>query len=220
MADPVLWLKTDKPYAGVFRRARVWNEQTKQWDTPVYEKGHPNAGRPRMERVPGVGFEGTDIRAMRPMRQKRFVEYLRADGHEVCVPITNAAAHVPREDTSCERDRRLKGKFFAWIEKGKCPAMMLSTGELAPETIQADTKGWTGCHPGDVGLNKPPCSHYLAERRARQELRAAQHADTEGKYKSEATKHMESLQGLTQSLTDAMKQALLAGAATGGGAKK
>lgn len=223
MADPVLWLKTDKPYAGAFRRARVWNEQTKAYETPTYERGHAMAGRPVLERIPASGFDGSDIRNMRPMRGKRFIEVMRHDGHEVFIPITNAAAHQPQEDRSCETDRRLKARWFAWIERGKCPAMMMAAGELPAEKIASDTskdKRWaTPCHPQDVGPGKPPCHHYLAEKKARTADNDARMSDVEEKYESEAAKHIKELRDLNTTIGEAVKKALLSGNATGGASK-
>jgi hypothetical protein len=196
MADPVLWLKTDKPYEGRFRRARVWDEVTKQFVTPVYERGHAKAGRPVMERLPGVGFEGKDIHALRPMKGKRSIEVLRSDGHVVHVSITNAAAHQPQEDRSCESDRRLKARFFA--------------------TDAKDVKKWSPCHPSDLGANKPPCPHFLAEMKARRAQRKDEAAATEKEYASEASKTTEALREMTTTVAEAVKAALLSGQATGG----
>jgi hypothetical protein len=222
MADPVLWLKTDKPYEGRFRRARVWDEVTKQFVTPVYERGHAKAGRPVMERLPGVGFEGKDIHALRPMKGKRSIEVLRSDGHVVHVSITNAAAHQPQEDRSCESDRRLKARFFSWIVLGTCPAMSLAAGELQPENVATDArdvKKWSPCHPSDLGANKPPCPHFLAEMKARRAQRKDEAAATEKEYASEASKTTEALREMTTTVAEAVKAALLSGQATGGAQK-
>lgn len=218
MPDPVLWLKTDKPYDGQFRRARVWDEKKQEWYTPVHEKGHPKAGRPMMERVPGTGFDGEPSRAT-PMKQRRFVEYLRHDGHEVSVPIRNAAAHVQREDTSCETDRRLKAKYFAWVEKGTCPVNMLANGVPAEKFVTDTTKWGQQCDVRDLGLKNPPCRHYLEEKKARQGHRADETAETEKKYASEAEKHTEAIKamgdGMAAAVGEAVKQALLSGQSTG-----
>lgn len=219
MADPVLWLKTDKPYEGRFRRARVWNEKTKQWDTPVYEKGHPKAGRPVMEKMPGIGFDGEPTRAVQ-MKTKRFIEVLRTDGNIVFVPITNAAAHKPQEDRSCEADRRLKAQYFSWIPVGSCPAILLATGTLRPENVEADHKKWTACHPGDIGEGKPPCQHFTAEMNARRARRNDETNATEEKYASDVAKHTAALEKMADRMvTAAERMAMLNGQATGGGGK-
>lgn len=221
MADPVLWLKTDKPYEGRFRRARVWNEQTKSYDTPVYERGHAKAGRPVMERLPGIGFIG-EPNAARPMKTRRMIEVLRADGHVVFVSVTNAAAHVPQEDRSCETDRRLKCNHFSWIPLGTCPAALLATGVLRPEAIESDPKDvkkWTPCHPGDIGEGKPPCQHFQSELRARRAKRKDESALTEDQYASEAAKTTQAIKDMGASITELVRNSLLSGAATGGAAK-
>lgn len=209
MAAPVLWLKTDKPYAGQFRRARVWNATAKEWTTPVYEKGHPRAGRPLVERIPGSGYDGPPT-AVTPMKRRRFIEMLRHDGHMVFVPITNAAAHMPDSDVSCETDRRLKGKYFAWIERGHCPAALLLGNQIPAEQFRADTRGWTSqCNQRDLGEKNPPCPHFLAEQAARIAQRADETAEIESKYASEAEKHTAAIRDLATNLTDAVKTAVV-----------
>lgn len=207
MAAPVLWLKTDKPYDGQFRRARTWDPASGQWSTPVYEKGHPKAGRPVMERIPGTGYEGSPKNAT-PMRRRRFVEMLRHDGHIVAVPITNAAAHLPDSDVSCETDRRLKGKYLGWIEKGQCPAAMLAGNLLPAEQFAADTAGWTPCNPRTLGEKNPPCPHFIAEQNARKGRRGDETDALEAKYASEAEKHTAAIRDLATNLTDVVKGAI------------
>jgi hypothetical protein len=216
MPAPVLWLKTDKPYEGQFRRARVWNAQQQAWETPVYEKGHPKAGRPMVERIPGVGYEGEPSRAV-PMKRRRFVEYLRTDGHVVAVPITNAAAHVPDGDVSCETDRRLKAKYYAWIEVGKCPCSMLLANELPREVFRANTSKWTApCNPADLGAKAPPCPHFLEEMTARRSQRRDETAEIEKKFATETEKHMAAIEKLAGTVTTAVTSMQAAAAKAGG----
>lgn len=130
----VHWLKIEggQPYRGAFRRPKDWAD-----DGTLMTEFRDRRGARVMERVPALGADGTDIRNMRPIRGvKRFVDYLRDDGHIVPVVMTNAAAHVPDEDTSYQQDRRLKARHFGWIEwPHRCPCMLVANGELRPEQM-------------------------------------------------------------------------------------
>lgn len=135
-----LWLKTETAggYRGQFRKPIEWDDNGRPMSD--FRDG---AGRPARDRIPAIGFDGTDIRNMRPIRGVRhFVDYLRHDGHIGHIKMTNAAAHVPNEDESCRRDRVLKAKHFGWIEWAstgisKCPCMMVLAGEINPEQLLA-----------------------------------------------------------------------------------
>lgn len=206
-----LWIKIGAEQ-GEQRRARVWDEKTQTYVTPKYEKGHAKAGRPMIERLPGLGHDGTDIHNMRKMRGvKRYAMYLRHDGHEAPIVLTNAPAHVPAEDTSYARDRQLKARYFGWIEQGKCPMIMLASGELLPEQIEAAelmAKGATPCHPADIGADKPPCEHYLAEKRARQLKNNTRNAEREAAHESEQAKHTKALEAMTSQVAAAVVAAM------------
>ncbi len=206
-----LWIKIGAEQ-GETRRARVWDEKTQAYITPKYEKGHAKAGRPMIERLPALGHDGTDIHNMRKMRGvKRYTTYLRHDGHEVSIPLTNAAAHVPAEDTSYARDRQLKARHLGWVEQGKCPLIMLASGDLLPEQIESSelmAKGAAPCHPKDVGADKPPCEHYLAEQRARRLKNDQRTAEREAAHESEQAKHTKALEVMTSKVADAVVVAM------------
>ncbi len=134
-----LWLKTDqKGYTGQTRKPIVWDDHGVRL-TDVRD----GAGRPVKDRIPSIGFDGSDIHNMRPIKGvKRFVDYLRHDGHLAHVPMTNAAAHVPNEDESYQRDRRLKARYYGWIEwpstgTSKCPCLMAVAGEINVEQLMS-----------------------------------------------------------------------------------
>jgi hypothetical protein len=202
-----LWIKIGAEQ-GEQRQARVWDEKLQAYVTPKYEKGHAKAGRPMIERLPALGHDGTDIHNMRKMRGvKRYSTFLRHDGHEVSIPLTNAAAHVPAEDTSYARDRYLKARHFGWIEQGKCPLIMVASGDLLPELVEsADlmAKGAQPCHPADIGADKPPCEHYLAEKRARKLKNDQRHSEREAAHESEQAKHTKALETMTAKVADAV----------------
>jgi len=206
-----LWIKIGAEQ-GETRRARVWDEKAQAYVTPKYEKGHAKAGRPMVERLPALGHDGTDIHNMRKMRGvKRYATYLRHDGHEVAIPLTNAAAHVPAEDTSYARDRQLKARYLGWIEQGKCPLIMLASGDLLPEHLESAelmAKGAAPCHPKDVGGDNPPCEHYLAEKRARQAKNNLRNAEREQAHESEQTKHTKALEVMTGKVAEAVVVAM------------
>lgn len=134
----VHWIKLGKgqvgPYSGAFRKPRDWND-----DGSLKESPRDRRGQLVRERVPAIGHEGSDIRHMTPLRGvKRFSDYLRDDGHTVPIAMTNAAAHVPDEDTSYQRDRVAKGKYFGWIEwPNRCPCALAAVDELRPEVLLA-----------------------------------------------------------------------------------
>lgn len=134
-----MWMKTDqKGYRGQTRRPVLWDDNGR-----LVTDVRDGAGRPVLDRVPAIGFDGSDIHNMRPIKGvKRFVDYLRHDGHIAHVPLTNAAAHIPDEDESCQRDRRLKAKHFGWIEwpstgVSRCPCAMANAGEINVEQLNS-----------------------------------------------------------------------------------
>lgn len=221
MANEALWLKIGKSFEGRKRRAVVWTDSGVRLENP-----RDDAGRPLVEKIPGIGYVGNDLAHMFPMTQaaSRFTEFLRHDGHTASIVLTSAAAHVQDEDNSYERDRRHKARHLGWIEFGKCPCAMLMNGDIKPEQLQSkeckgpqnDKRGKDGaledavtgrpCAPGTYGKSHPPCPHFLAERKARRAQRVVDTTIHEAAYKTEAQKHTEAIVALGTSLTEAMQQ--------------
>ena len=203
-----LWLKVGTTEPGDSRRAREWDPKLQQFITPRYPAGHPRAGRPVMERLPTLGHDGSDLHAMRKMRGvKRSETFMRHDGHEVAVALTNAAAHVPAEDTSCATDRQLKARFLGWLPLGCCPLIKMASGEIAEERIESaalKVPGARACYPGDVGAGKPPCEHYLAEKAARVAVTNAKMEARELAIESAAEKNTRAIGEMTSKVAEAV----------------
>lgn len=180
MSLPIFW--ADKGTGTRGRHARRWNDKGEL--VPM----HDDLGRPVIERVPNTGRVGSvrevsDIANTKPMREPRSVKVLRDDGHEVDPPIRSAAAagHGDKgTDNSFERYLYAKAKFAGWIVNHACPVALVANAKLtaqqlyAPDNREAVKRG-EACSPSMVGLGKPPCRHYLAERVARQAQRLKEH---------------------------------------------
>lgn len=227
MANECLWIKTDgkTPFEGRKRRPKMYDDAGKLVDNPKND-----AGLFLIEKLPGFGYVGSDIHFQRPMAEaaNRFATFLRDDGHEVAVVLTCAAAHVPLSDTSNERNARLKAKHFGWIEQGKCPCLMVMSGELRAEQMKAEVNrgavnhkvdkagalldAVTGrpCPVGNLGAGNPPCPHYLAERKARRDQRKVETAVKEVAYKSDAEKHTEAVLEATRQNGEALRMMMAA----------
>ncbi len=184
MAHSILWLKERNnpnapPPPRSRRKARTFDENGRAVDV------EDDLGNPVIERLPAVGHVGPVNNAV-PMGSRRFIEYLRFDGHVVAATITGAAAAVADTDRSHQHYVEAKARYEGWIEKHTCPVDAVLSGAIkkqrlvAKECRDALAKGdrcakW---RPGD-----PPCKHFRAEEAARK----ARNVETDTK-RSEAAK--------------------------------
>lgn len=202
MSEAVLWTKrglTPK------RKARVWNAESKSWETPVDDHGHP-----LMERVPQSGKVGlvrvvADIDGLKMMRERRFIAYLHTDGNVCNDVIRGAAASEPGTDRSFEAYVRAKATHEGWIEQGSCPVDEAIRRKIMPNALVAkvckdDFAKMARCSPNDIGLNKPPCVHFIAEEDARKERRRVDSDKREDTYRSAADRQTDALVDLVTNL--------------------
>lgn len=208
----ILW--TDRDYVTRARRpARRWNMKTGELE-PVLD----DRGAPAFERVPQTGREGVvrevaDIKATKPMALPRSVLMLRDDGNEAHMVVRNAAAAQHGDqgsDTSFMRYQFAKAKRLGWIAVGSCPLDLVRRRERNPlqmdsrEIRAAAEKGESGCEPHQVGVNKPPCRHYVMERDARLARRLAEHTASVDRAKSDAAKTNELLVQIVQQKAESL----------------
>lgn len=197
--EPVYWGTQKKQGERV--RAKRWNEKTKSWILAVDDRGQP-----LYEKVPQVGYVGP-LNNARPMRSVRAIRYLRADGHITHVCVTNAAAHVHGADDSYLRDRRAKAKHFGWIEVGTCPVVEVLSRRLnAVDLISDVARNGKPCGVDEVGPDSPPCQHFLAEERARKQVRADENRKANEADKSESMKQTEALVNLATKMAEVPKK--------------
>lgn len=150
-----LWLTTKAPYRGRFTKPRDWNDD----GSPV-SKFETDEGNPRLDRVPAIGYDGTDIRRMYPIKEKRYIDLLRHDGHVIHYPMTTSAAAIVEEDTSYQQDRLRKAQHFGWFEwPNDCPVLQAAIGP---------TRG--GLRPQQL---KAPCNRRQAETKEEKAAEAA-----------------------------------------------
>lgn len=183
MATPILWAQRGN--IGAFRPAKKWVDGKLITVTD-------ELGRPLVERFPASGRVGVvrqveDIETTKPQRQPRFLTFMKdgtkGGGAVVFIPITGAAASETGTDQSFELDMRRRAKRNGWIQVGRCPIDVAMSGDLlgrermleAPENREAFAKS-DRCAPGDVGPNKPPCRHWIAEETARKATRVRDNA--------------------------------------------
>jgi hypothetical protein len=205
MADPIRWTrKGDRSHE---RPAFMWDDKGQR--VPVLD----DKGRAMKERVPttgrvGVVRQSADVANTKPMRDPVSMHVLRADGHEVHVPIRSSSASLhgtQGTDTSLRQFRLAKNKHEGWILVGSCPVDLVMRRELnrlqmdSPEVRAAVDRG-EACGPGEVGANKPPCKHYVAERAARRKLRFDENQARNDAHKSEAAKQTEALVDLMKTI--------------------
>lgn len=172
MPDPIFWCNPEVAKANRQIRAMRFNEETGERE-PVIDR---ISRMPLMEKVPQRGHDGdSDPRSPRLARIRRWMHVLRHDGHEVRIALTNGAA--PVEDTRYDQFVTEKARYFGWLPIGQCPAAQLLAGTIQRQHIVDDkVRKAQPCPPGIYGEQKA-CPHYLAERRARRELRAAMQAE-------------------------------------------
>lgn len=202
MSEATMWAKRG---AIPLRKARVWNAASKEWETPVDDEG-----RPLMERVPQSGKVGlvrqvADIDGLRPMRERRFIAFLHADGNVCNDVIRGAAASEPGSDRSFEAYVRAKAKHHGWIEQGACPvdeAMrrnIFSGALVAKENKDALAKKQS-CPVSELGAGRPPCAHFIAEEVARKARRSADSERREEAHRSAADRQTDALVDLVSNL--------------------
>lgn len=186
--EACLWLKAGAS-TGPTRRASVWDESSNRWIKAV---GYD--GLARMERVPQVGYHGTDITNLRAGKlTNRAVYVLRTDGVEAWIPMTPAGA---AESTDYDREKiRRRCNALGWIMSGHCPLRDAATGLGRRHLISTECNdpGARMCGEHEIGVDgdgrpMPPCRHYLAEKKARAAKQLAArdreveaHKDTEAK---------------------------------------
>lgn len=200
MADACLWLR-EKTTPVRVRQARTWDAARKAW-VPMTD----DLGNPLRERIPAVGTVGEPYTG-RPQAVRRFVTMLRADGNEVSVALTAAAASIPGTDNS-QRDYALaKAKHFGWIEKGHCPLeehqsdrVGFGLPKLIAESNRAAARDNERCAHWGTSPNAEPCRHWLAEVEARRARRAKEESKRAESYKSDDAKHTDAIKGLVESL--------------------
>lgn len=196
----IMW--TDRNYAEKARRpAKRWNLETGQREVVLDDRG-----RPAFERVPQTGRVGVvrqvdDIAQTKPMSLPRFVNMLRDDGNEAPIIIRTAAAAGHGEqgsDNTFQRYQGAKAKRHGWIPEGACPVAMAERGDINP--LQLDSRplrqavaNREGCKPHEVGVNKPPCKHYQAEKAARTAHRLGEHLASVEREKTSADRTTDAL---------------------------
>lgn len=207
MAEPIMWTERGKKFQ---RPAYEWNE-----DGQRVQKVD-DLGRPLYERVPQTGRVGVvrqvdDIASTRPMREPRAIQYLRDDGHEIHAPIRSAAAALNGDhgtDMSLTSYVRAKAKHFGWLLVHCCPVDVVLRGErnrlqmYSPEVREAIERR-EACPPASVGLDKPPCKHYRAERDARRRRRLAEHEQQVASAKSNEARTLDVLTQMVQRMPGA-----------------
>lgn len=205
MAEPVLWLK-ERSTPGRKVKARQYNPTTKAWEDVLDDRGNPV-----LERVPNVGTVVDDRGQVRPMAVRRFVKFLKADGHITSVPLTAAAASQPGTDRSQSEYIFAKGKYFGWVEWGHCPIeehhrdpQGFAVQKLAAKANRAAVKDNKRCahwlRPGDP--NPVPCAHWLAEVEARRAFRVEDDAKLAEAHKSAADKQADALKDFVATMAD------------------
>lgn len=197
MADPILW--TDRNYAQRLPRpASRWDANGKR--VPVLTDDGDRA----QERVPQTGRVGLvrsvdEIRNTTPMADARSVQVLRDDGHETNMVLRTAAAATHGEhgsDNSFARYNLAKARKHGWIVGEACPVDLVLRRErraqqMRSAVVQAAIEKREPCGPRAKG--EPPCSHYLAEREARQARRLREHLDQNARNKSSVDRQTEAL---------------------------
>ena len=204
MADPIMWTERGMKFR---RPAYEWN------DAGQRVAKVDDLGRPLFERVPQTGRVGVvrqieDIAATRPMREVRAVQYLKDDGHEIHAPIRSAAAALHGEhgtDMSLVSYVRAKARFYGWIPVGCCPVDVVLRGErnvlqMFSAEVRDAIKARDACAAATVGLDKPPCKHYVAERDARRRRRLAEHEQQVMNAKTQEAKTLDVLTAMVQRL--------------------
>lgn len=161
-----LWLKAEAN-GGPQRRGEVWDASRNRWTKVVGFDGQP-----RNERLPQVGFHGTDITNLRPAkRSDRAVRVLTAQGDVVWKSLTPAAA-AEANDMDRHRVRR-EANAKGWIYVGECPIRAVHGGLRRSSLISDACKPDAAmCSEADLGVDStgrpmPPCPHFIAEERAR-----------------------------------------------------
>lgn len=204
MSNPIAWVDRNSKF---HRPAYRWNDDGER--VPVLD----DKGRPVMERIPQTGKVGVvreveDIKATKPMSAPRSILFLRDDGNEVHCIIRSAAAAGfgdKGSDHSFRAYALAKGRHFGWIPAGSCPVDLVQRRErnalqLVSLPLREAAKRGEGCQPHQVGLDKPPCKHYLAERSARQADRLAEHKRQEQRQKSDASRTTDALVEFVQKM--------------------
>lgn len=157
------WLKVDgTPYRGAFRKPRDWYDDGSLMPDSAFRDAR---GRQVKERVPALGYDGSDIKNMHPIKGvTRFLDMVRDDGHVAPIVQTNASSHVPSEDTSYQRDRYLKAKHFGWYAwPTHCPCVMAAVGELRPEQLAAPGCRGPAVSPEDKAAEKAAADAWRGE---------------------------------------------------------
>lgn len=176
MADnaAVMWVRSQ--HKGAFRKARVWNEEARQWEQPRDE-----IGRPIVERVPAKGYVGNDLTNMRQMREERAVNMVTKQGNDVAIVLSSGAS-LPMRNDEHRNDRIRKQKFYGSITVGGCPAdegrLGFRRGGVSnAHLLSKEARDGTPCSEDKLGVDdfgqpRPPCPHFLAEVKARREAQA------------------------------------------------
>ena len=202
--EACLWLKAGAS-TGPQRRPLVWDEKRGRYTKSAL-----------VERVPQVGFHGSDITSLRPGKlSSRAIFALRDDGNVVPVALTPSAA---AEATDYDRERaRRRNRGLGWIEVGTCPIREAYGGPgFKRSTLLSDEckPGATACAEGDLGVDDtgrpmPPCPHYLAELKARQGARRSENEREREAYATAEEKQLEAMKDGADA-TRALAAAILA----------
>ncbi len=125
-----LWLKAEAQ-GGPQRRADVWDPARGRFVKVVGFDGQP-----RMERLPQVGFHGTDITNLRPgKRSDRAIEVMTPAGDIIWKTLTPSAAAEATENDRMRVRREANAK--GWIYVGECPIRAVHAG-LRRQTLISD----------------------------------------------------------------------------------
>lgn len=207
MSEPILWAQ----HAANLRRrpAKAWNPTTEQWEQVIDEE----TGLPLIEKVPQGAHvdDGNDRNPTIDQNVRRFIHYLRHDGHVVRAVINMAAADVEGADFVGKHVRG-KARFLGWIPVGRCPIAMRLSGELQAAKI-ADVDLRTATSACERSGPARPCPHYFAEETARKQRNArvqgkraagmATESDKMIKAQKESTKEI--VTGVAEVLAGALK---------------
>lgn len=198
MSD-TLWVKSE--FKRPTRRAMVWDEKKNKWI-----KGTREDGTAMIERLPQVGFVGSDLKSLRatPLRNRAWL-VLTKEGNVIFDPLTESASVQVNDAQAAARVKR--NNSLGRIRVGTCPIREVYSGLrasslIAPLNRADDVKP---CDEGDVGFDdegRPlaPCPHFLAEMKARLASQAAKNADQNANLRDETIKQLEVQQGSINAL--------------------
>lgn len=188
MSEPIFWLTTKQGDADKFRT--------------MYRRD-PDTGKMIIEKHPQHGHEGPYDGPRHKARGVRYIYYVRHEGHEIALVMTNAAAHLDHE-TSWGNYQRRKAQHFGWYAVGQCPVALIGAGQMERDKFMSpETRNGTACVPSVVAtLSRfSLCPHDIAERAARKKAWDEVQRELAARYRSQAEEHLEELRKQNRLLT-------------------